>query len=180
MANEHHQEVINSMKVFFETDKPKVGIFWYDYVNKTLFGVMKDDAEKFDNDKGWITLPKLHKTYWQKQHYRALAKNDTDSIFYEESNYTLIPRGRVFLNDGQFYVAVGDWIHGNSGFEVSIEEFRELVSEEFNLPESFRFYVDHHWDIGHGWSEEVGIQLDGHILDENSSKEETKGYDPWN
>lgn len=159
----NHKEMISLMQNFFETDKPKVGIFWYDYVNNTLFGVEKDDAEKYEEEHGWGTLPKLHKTYWQKQHFRAVAKNATGSIFFKENNYTLIPRGRVFIKDSKFYVAVGEWINGNINGEECIdqEKLRELIIDTFDLPEDFSFYIDHHWNIGHGWSEDrADWQLD--------------------
>lgn len=157
--NSKHGELVEEMKSFFEDDKPKVGIFWYNYIDNVLFGVMKDDAEKYEKDRGWGTLPKLHKTYWQKHHHRAVAKGLTDSIFYKENNYTLIPRGRIFVQKGIFYAAVGDWIDGKIGDRQCIDKnkLHELLEDEFNLPESFEFYKDIHWNIGHGWSEELGI-----------------------
>ena len=95
------------MKGFMDNEKPKVGIFWYNYADNTLFGVEKGDAELYADQGNQITYPKLHKTYWQKQHHRAVAKNDTNSIFYKEHNYTLIPRGRIFLENNTFYVIIG-------------------------------------------------------------------------
>ena len=53
------------MRGFMESDKPKVGIFWYDYVNNILFGVQKGDVELYLNQGNSVTFPKLHKTYWQ-------------------------------------------------------------------------------------------------------------------
>lgn len=160
--HQNHESMVALMRGFFETDKPKVGIFWYDYVNNTLFGVEKDDADKYATERGWGTLPKLHKTYWQKQHFRAVAKNDTASIFYQEKNYTMIPRGRVFINGGKYYVAVGSWINGKIGEEQCIEadKLRDLIIDTFDLPEDFVFYQDRHWDIGHGWSEDNLNDLD--------------------
>ena len=35
------------------------------------------------------------------------------------------------------------------------EQFRQLLEDEFNLPFDFDLVVDEHWDLGHGWSEEV-------------------------
>lgn len=153
-----HIELVEEMSSFFEDNKPKVGIFWYNYRDNILFGVMKDDAEKYEKDNGWGTLPKLHKTYWQKQHHRAVAKGRTDSVFYQEHNYTQIPRGRVFVSKGKFFVAVGDWINGyiDNVRCVDKEKLHELLEDEFNLPADFEFYEDIHWNIGHGWSEEIG------------------------
>ncbi len=157
--NGKHNDLVNDMLGFFDDGKPKVGIFWYNPFDNILFGVMKDDAEKYERAGGWGTLPKLHKTYWQKQHHRAVTKGMTDSVFYKEQNYTLIPRGRVFVEDGRFFVAVGDWIEGTvKGLEmIDKDKVRELIEDEFNIPD-FEFYRDYHWDIGHGWSEELGIQ----------------------
>ena len=31
---------------------------------------------------------------------------------------------------------------------------RQMIIEEFNLPNDVIFYRDIHWDIGHGWSDE--------------------------
>lgn len=156
-TEEEHKAVVSAMKEFMYSNKPKVGIFWYDFVNNKLFGVEKGDAELYETQGSVITYPKLHKTYWQKQHYRAIAKNNTESIFYTEHNYTKIPRGRIFLENGVFYVNVGSWINGEiDGTQcINKEELRELIIDEFDLPENFLFREDRHWDIGHGWSEEM-------------------------
>ena len=105
---QEHNDVINLMKGFMNNEKPKVGIFWYNYADNTLFGVEKGDAELYADQGNIITYPKLHKTYWQKQHHRAVAKNEENSIFYKEHNYTLIPRGRIFWEDNVFYLARTD------------------------------------------------------------------------
>ena len=153
---QEHNDVINLMKGFMNNEKPKVGIFWYNYADNTLFGVEKGDAELYTDQGKIITYPKLHKTYWQKQHHRAVAKNEINSIFYKEHNYTLIPRGRIFLEDDIFYVNVGSWINGEIDGQNCIDKdkLRELIVDEFNLPDDFIFRIDHHWNIGHGWSEE--------------------------
>lgn len=95
------------------------------------------------------TYPKLHKTFWQKQHFRAKAKNDTESIYFGEHNYTLIPRGRIFLVKDIYIVKVGDWFNN-----LDKERFAELIQDEFNLPDDFQFEIDEHWNLGRGWSEE--------------------------
>lgn len=155
-SEQDHDNAINLMKTFMDNGNPKVGIFWYNYVDNILFGVEKGDVELYTNQGNSITYPKLHKTYWQKQHHRAVAKGDVNSIFYKEHNYTSIPRGRIFLERDVFYVNVGSWINGEvNGLNcINKEKLRELIIDEFNLPEDFVFRIDHHWDIGHGWSEE--------------------------
>ncbi|MBQ5854185.1 MAG: hypothetical protein IIW50_00040 [Alistipes sp.] len=155
-SSQEHSNVIDLMRGFMDNENPKVGIFWYNFVDNTLFGVEKGDAELYNDQGSIIAYPKLHKTYWQKQHHRAVAKNDINSIFYKEHNYTLIPRGRIFLEGGIFYVNVGSWINGEVNGQNCIDKdkLRDLIVDEFNLPNDFIFRVDHHWDIGHDWSEE--------------------------
>ena len=137
------------MSRYFESDSPQLGIFWFNPVQFSLFGVSKLDAEEC-LAMGHLTYPKLHKTFWQKMHHRARAKGDTASMYYEEHNYTMIPRGRIFYDDGTYVVKVGDWHK-----DVDAEKFSELIQDEFNLPEDkMTIDYDHHWDLGHGWSEE--------------------------
>ena len=155
---DEHRSLIDSMAPFIDNGKPKLGIFWYDVANQSLFGVEKTDAEMATFVNGRATIAKLHKTYWQKQHHRADAKGDTSSIYYHEHNYTMIPRGRIFLDEEteRYYVCVGHWLtEGVNGTTVDIEHFREVLEDEFNLPEDFEFVIDYHWDLGHGWSEEL-------------------------
>ena len=51
---------------------------------------------------------------------------------------------------------VGTWINGEINGKKCIDKdkLRELIIDEFNLPDNFSFRIDHHWDIGHGWPEE--------------------------
>lgn len=155
-----HLNLIHTMMDFFDNGKPQVGIFWYDFKHNSLFGVKKEDADKCIQEKGYGTIAKLHKTYWTKQHYLAVHHNDTSSIFYIETNYTLIPRGRIFVKeDGTFFVTVGEWINGyiNNEKVIDQDKLRELLIDEFNLPEDFIFKIDFHWNIGHGWSEDIEL-----------------------
>lgn len=147
-----HRDLVDVMRGFMDNGAPKLGIFWYDPSDGSLFGIEKIDADKVPFVNGKATIGKLHKTYWQKQHHRAEAKGDTSSIFYAEHNYTMIPRGRIFLDEAtdRFYVCVGHWLN-----EIDQERFREALEDEFNLPEDFDLVIDHHWDLGHGWSEEL-------------------------
>lgn len=145
-----HKELIKVMSEFLDNDKPKVGIFWLDVSDMSLFRVEKGDAEKYDNGAAQFIFPKLHKTYWQKQHHRAVAKNDASSIFYNEHDYTKIPQGRIFVINGKFVVEVGDLYEA-----INKEKFNEVVQDEFNLPDDFKVESDIHWNLGHGWSEEL-------------------------
>ena len=114
------------------------------------------DTDFYKSQGRLATYPKLHKTYWQKMHHKAIALKDTGSIFYKEHDYTQIPRGRVFVEDGVYYVNVGEWINGfvNGKKCIDVQKLRQPVMDEFNLPESFKFRLDNHWNIGHGWDEE--------------------------
>lgn len=143
-----HDKAIKEMSKFFESEKPQLGIFWLNPVKLFLFGVQKKDAD-LCLAEGHLTYPKLHKTFWQKQHFRAVANNDTDSIFINEQDYTQIPQGRIFLENGKYIVKVGSWID-----DIDRQQFSDLIQDEFNLPDNFIIENDIHWDLGHGWSEE--------------------------
>ena len=151
---QEHKEFCSAMIGFMDNGKPQLGIFWFDKSSKSLFGVEKIDSDKVPFINGKATIGKLHKTYWQKQHHRALKENNVDSIFYKEHNYTMIPRGRIFLDEETltYQVCVGHWIEDK---DFDIQHFRVLLEDEFNLPENFEFVEDIHWDLGHGWSEEI-------------------------
>ena len=41
-----HRDLVDSMSPFLDNGNPKVGIFWYDVANQSLFGVEKMDAEQ--------------------------------------------------------------------------------------------------------------------------------------
>ena len=145
---ESHDAAIKEMSKFFESEKPQLGIFWFNPEKWFLFGISKMDADECLS-QNHNTYPKLHKTFWQKQHYRARARDDKDSMYYEEHNYTMIPRGRIFYIDGKYIVKVGDWFEG-----LDVQRFSDLVQDEFNLPDDFEFELDEHWNLGRGWSEE--------------------------
>lgn len=146
-----HKQVINDMLPIFDNeipDSPQLGIFWLDTSNMSLFGVQKGPGESFiKNGKG--VFPKLHKTYWQKQHHKAVARGNKDSIFYNEHDYTKIPRGRISFENGQYTAYVGSWTRN-----IDIDKLTELLEDEFNLDAGFVYKLDKHWDLGHGWSEE--------------------------
>lgn len=152
-SQKEHEDAVSLMENFLAPEQPKLGIFWYDYINERLFGVEKREITD-DDMTGIHTLEKLHKTYWQKWHHRAVARQDVNSIYYRQHNYTLIPRGRIFVVDGEISVRVGEWItEGIDGHRVDLDKFHDLICDEFDLPEDVRFVIDGHWNLGHGWSE---------------------------
>ena len=125
----------------------EVGIFWYDTSSQDLFGVRAASVEDvpfykstlFDNKEVKTCRP-LHYKVWDREYHRG-----RDPRF--RGDYTKVPRGRVFfVKDTGFIVVVGDWIHDHP-------EVRDLVIDEFNLPEDTEFRVDSHWNLGHGWSD---------------------------
>lgn len=140
-----HEELLSIMKEFSDTGfEPKVGIFWYNFIKKELFDVLMKDASDIEINNGKGTINKLHKDYWAKNYHRAKAQNKKVSIYYED--YTQIPRGRIFIVNGEFKVYVGHWV-------IGIEDIvRDLIQFTFDIPK-FDFVIDEHWDIGHGWSE---------------------------
>lgn len=148
--SELHTQLMDAMQPYLE-DKPQVGIFWLSLDPIKLFGVRTAPAEDYVPQFGVGSLPKLHKSFWLKEHARALAKGDTASVFYGESNYMNIPRGRVFVRpDVSLYVCVGSWWESLGSKEVAV---CECIADTFNLADDFEVVIDHHWDLGRGWSE---------------------------
>ena len=146
--NIKHDELIKTMKEFEDNEcTSSVGIFWYDWINKELFGVNKIDVDliQANSNNGMKTYPKLHKQLWRN----ILRHSNNEEMKKYETNYTLVPRGRVFqMKDDSFEVMVGNWID-------SYPESKELIINEFNLPiDNTKFVKDSHWNIGSGWSEE--------------------------
>ena len=143
-----HNQAIDEMKKYFN-EEPEVGIFWYDESKEELFEVYSLAINNLS--KNTMTYPKLHKTIWQKLHFKTLTNkekgNDCNEIFL--SDYTQIPRGRIFFKENIFYVFTGRWIQKNENF------IKDLIINEFNLKnQNVIFKIDSHWDIGHGWSSE--------------------------
>ena len=119
----------------FDEQMPSVGIFWYDSTDHSLFGVRKKELtpreveEAAEKGKPFINYPHLHRQVWAKE-------------------YTL-PCGRVAWTIDKFIVLVGHWA------EPIQDELTELLEQEFSLP-YFEFVYDEHWDLGHGWSGDMG------------------------
>lgn len=142
--------VISAMRDSFDLqDDPMVGPFWYDPSGKELYGVrpVLVSETSFYKSPQFETEVKtgkqLHKDIWRKEYYKK-----KDSRFF--GDYMQKPRGRVFeFKDKGFVVFTGSWID-------EYPEAKELILEEFQLPpDKTEFRKDSHWDIGHGWSQEI-------------------------
>ena len=127
-------------------DDPYVGIFWYDTDQDDLFGVKMTLAEDVSFYYSTLfnanvkTCKPLHYKVWEKEFHRGKDKRF-------QGDYTKIPRGRVFeIENVGFIVTVGEWIN-------DYPQAKELIIDEFQLPENTEFKVDSHWNIGHGWSD---------------------------
>lgn len=147
MTKAERDALMADMKSFDE-QMPCVGIFWYDPVEQTFFGVRKQEVTpKMAEEaalKGvpFINYPHLHRQVWAKEHFRAEAKQEETKF---TGDYTQVPRGRVAWNVNKFIVLVGQWA------KPIEDKLTELLEKEFSLP-YFEFVYDHHWDLGHGWS----------------------------
>lgn len=131
---------------YSEEKHPLVGIFWYDTDKQELFGVRSIDPDEIQwsttNEIKSKTIRNLHKDIWMKEFRRNKDKRFV-------GDYTRIPRGRVFeYYPNKFVVYVGNWIE-------DFPEAKEDIIYEFELPENVEFVKDKHWDIGHGWSDEL-------------------------
>ena len=125
---------------------PQIGIFWYDPVKDELFGVNKMDPNFIPFSQGYDgnikQYPTLHRDVWKHE----FGKGRDDRFV---GDYTRVPRGRVceYENEG-FKVFVGDWID-------DYPQVKEQIIYDFELPEDVEFKKDCHWNLGHGWSEEI-------------------------
>lgn len=128
--------------------EPKVGLFWYNPANNTLFGVVShrlSDYTKANASDGRITCSEMDEDVWKKEYRKQKYQNNGQGPYI--GVYQDKPRGRVFYNisTDTFEVAVGKWL----------EEFPQayqLVLEEFNLPaDRTKPMYAIHWDIGMSW-----------------------------
>ena len=128
---------------------PQVGIFWYDFDDRSFFGVCKQELtpkciedwaaagvrtihfETLDSDKHTI----IHRTNCSLP---IKSKN-------QEGDYLKKVGGRVAWNIDKFIVFVGQWA------KPIEDELYQMIEKEFALP-YFEFVYDEHWDLGHGWS----------------------------
>lgn len=128
--------------------EPKVGLFWYNRVTNSLFGVVShrlSDYTKANASDGRITCSEMHEDVWKKKYREQKYHNNGKGPYV--GAYQDKPRGRVFYNakSDTFEVAVGKWL----------EEFPQayqLILEEFNLPpDKTKPMYAIHWDIGMSW-----------------------------
>ena len=141
----------SAMEIMYSNDKyqndPEVAMFWYDPEEDELFGIKSTLATDLNwyHSNQWDmdirTDKHLHKNIWQKEYFRSKDKRF-------QGDHTLMPRGRVFeFKDQGFKVFTGDWID-------EYPEVKQMIIDEFNLPEDTEFVKDVHWDIGYGFSDE--------------------------
>ena len=148
--NAEENALMQSMIVNMDSqDDAQLGSFWYDTEKDELFGVSKTFAQdcKFYNSPQFKTSIRtgraLHSAVWKKEYMKG-----RDARF--RGDYTKVPRGRVFeFKDEGFRVYTDSWIDG-------YPEVKAQIIFEFQLPEDkTTFHKDIHWEIGHGWSDEM-------------------------
>ena len=128
--------------------EPKVGLFWYNRANNSLFGVVShrlSDYSQANASDGRITCSEMHEDVWKKEFKKQKYHNDGIGPFL--GAYQDKPRGRVFYNiiTDTFEVAVGKWLN-------DFPQAYQLILEEFNLPpEKTKPLYAVHWDIGMSW-----------------------------
>ncbi|MBS6269301.1 hypothetical protein [Coprobacter fastidiosus] len=136
------KEMMRAMIILASDKEPSVGIFWFLPEKHDLFEV---HSKVPSSTEGIHTIHKLHRDVWKKAKFRAKARGEKDSIYYQD--YTKIPRGRVFYNKGKFTVAVGSW------YKKYEEELTNLLKDYFDL-EEFDFEVIEYFELGHNGGEE--------------------------
>ena len=134
-TEEEHREAIKCMRQFFDNEKPKVGLFWYDPDCRSLYGVEKADADSLLDGSGTARHPGDFRDYWTEMHGRAVANGDTRSRFFDESSYGSLPKGRVAVEEGRYRIFT-DFLTEDLR-EEDRERFLEEVEDEFNLPEGY-------------------------------------------
>ena len=128
-------------------DLPRVGIFWYDIRNDDLFGVVSSQVSEASVSDGLSSVNTLHRDWWKKQYNKLKYKNNDKEKYPFVGYYKDTPRGRVFYDNNTelFVIKLGSWMN-------NYPDAKFLILEEFNLNEQeYRFEIDTHWEIGHGW-----------------------------
>lgn len=128
--------------------EPKVGLFWYNRANNTLFGVVSHRLSDYSHSNasdGRITCSEMHEDVWKKEFRRQKYQNNGQGPYV--GAYQDKPRGRIFYNINKdiFEVAVGKWLE-------DFPQAYQLILNEFNLPpEKTQPMYAIHWDIGMSW-----------------------------
>ena len=140
------ERTMETMAQNLETqNNPKVGIFWYSPVNKSLFGVIaidKDSYSKPNAGGGLITCKELHEDVWKRE-----FKNEINEAGYYKGDYRQTPRGSVFYSpdEDKFYIMVGSWINDNP-------EAIDIIVDRYDLKDcKVEVKISVHWEIGMGW-----------------------------
>jgi Txe/YoeB family toxin of Txe-Axe toxin-antitoxin module len=127
---------------------PKVGIFWYNRANNSLYGVVShrvSDYTRANASDGRITCSELHEDVWKKEFHKQRYQYGGQGPFV--GAYQDKPRGRIFyhMDTDTYEVAVGKW------FEDYPQAYDEIL-KEFDLPpEKTLAKYAIHWDIGQSW-----------------------------
>lgn len=128
--------------------EPKVGIFWYNRANNSLFGVVShrvSDYTRANASDGRITCSEMHEDVWKKEYRNQKYHNGGQGPFI--GAYQDKPRGRIFYNiaSDMYEVAVGKWIE-------EYPQAYDVILQEFNLPaDKTKAMYAIHWDIGMSW-----------------------------
>lgn len=146
MSDEEYKSIIDIMRQYKDAaDKPQIGIFWYSPQKDELVDVYLQDFDSVElHPNGKRISTKIHQKIWEKNYFRARAKQDADKLAYYEQDYVWIPRGRVNFNEkeNRFEVMTGDWI----------DKYPPLKSDiimEFQLPaERTVFLKGEQWQLG--------------------------------
>ena len=143
------ERTMETMAQNLETqNNPKVGIFWYSPVNKSLFGVIaidKDSYSKPNAGGGLITCKELHEDVWKREFRNQKYKLNGVGPYI--GDYKNKPRGRVFYSpdEDKFYIMVGSWINDNP-------EAIDLIIDRYDLNNcNVEVKISIHWEIGMGW-----------------------------
>ena len=153
MSEEEYKSIIEIMRQYKDADdKPQIGIFWYSPEKDDLMDVYLQDFDSVElHPNGKRISTKIHQKVWEKNFYRARAKGDAEKLASYSQDYAWIPRGRVNFNENEcrFEVMTGDWIDQYPTLKA------DIISE-FQLPEENTVFLKgEHWQLGHGWSEDL-------------------------
>lgn len=78
-------------------NEPKVGLFWYNRSNKSLFGVVShriSDYDRANASEGRITCSEMHEDVWKREFRKQKYQNGGIGPFI--GAYQDKPRGRIF------------------------------------------------------------------------------------